>query len=222
MELESVICDRRSIRAYRPDPVPADEVRALLDEARWTPSWRNTQPWSVWVVTGATLARFREKVSAAIARRDTPQLELAHTTTDQWPASCWARAQDLLKTRAASLASAGEPSDTASGLARAGQLFGAPCLLVFGFEDCLADPYAAYDTGALVQSVCLAAHNRGLGTCVTATLVRYPSILRELLPGTEGKRFVVAVTLGYPDAQAAENTFARTRADLSELVTWVE
>lgn len=222
MELERVIRERRSIRAYRPDPVPPEEIRAILDEARWTPSWRNTQPWDIWVVTGAVLARFRDALSAAIARGDAPQLDLAHTATDAWPAVCWARAEELLRTRAASLDAAGQPSDSASGLARAGQLFGAPCLLVFGFEDCLADPYAAYDTGALVHSVCLAAHNRGLGTCITATLVRYPSILRRLLPGTEGKRLVVGVTLGYPDAHAPENTFPRARAGLDELVTWVE
>jgi hypothetical protein len=32
---------------------------------------------------------------------------------------------------------------------------------------------------------------------------------------------VVAVTLGHPQADAAANTFERSRADLDELVTWV-
>lgn len=222
MELEAVLRGRRSIRAYRPEPVPEEDLHAILEQAFWSPSWRNIQPWKVWVVTGEALARFRAGVVAAVARRDTPQLDLAHSVTAQFPAACKARAEELFRARADALEAAGEPSDTGSGLARAAELFGAPCLLVFGFEDCLADPYAAYDTGALVQSVCLAAYDRGLGTCITATLVRYPAVLREVLPDISGVRFVVGVTLGYPEPDAAENTFPRTRAALDEIVTWVE
>ena len=73
-------------------------------------------------------------------------------------------------------------------------LFGAPCPLVLGNEDRLADACADGDSGALVQSVCAAAHNRGLGTCIAATLARSPAILREMLPNSGGQRLVVGVT----------------------------
>ena len=100
-------------------------------------------------------------------------------------------------------------------------LFGAPCLLVLGFDDCLAEAYASFDTGSFVQNVCLAAFDRGLGTCIVATVIRYPVILRRMLPDAEGKRFVVSVTRGHPVADSPASTFARSRADLDELVTWV-
>ena len=116
---------------------------------------------------------------------------------------------------------AGEASGPAASMARMADCFGAPVLLVFGFEDCLAPAYASYDTASLVQNVCLAAHDKGLGTCQSTTLVRYPGLLRDLLPGSEEKRMVVAATLGYPDLDAPANTFARSRADLDEIVTWV-
>ena len=77
-------------------------------------------------------------------------------------------------------------------------------LLVFGFEDCLAEAYASYDTGAFVENVCLAAFDKGLGTCVIATVIRYPELLRRMLPGAGDKRFVIAVTLGYPDLKAPD------------------
>ena len=116
---------------------------------------------------------------------------------------------------------AGEVSGPAASMARMADCFGAPVLLVFGFEDCLADASACYDTASLVQNVCLAAHDKGLGTCQSTTLVRYAALLREMLPGSEEKKMVVAVTLGYPDPDAPANTFARSRAPLDELVTWV-
>ena len=104
--------------------------------------------------------------------------------------------------RAATLKAAGESADPAAAMARMADLFGAPCLLVFGFDECLAEAYASYDVASLVQNVGLAAHDKGLGTCIVATFVRYPDLLREQLPGAAGTRFVVAVTLGYPAAAA--------------------
>jgi nitroreductase len=127
-----------------------------------------------------------------------------------------------MRERTAALDAAGEPSDPESSLARMADLYDAPCLLIVGFDDCLSAGYASFDSGALVQSVCLAAHDHGLGTCVVATVVRYPDLLRRTLPDAADTRFVVAVTLGYPDTDAAINSFERSRAPLEEIVRWVE
>jgi nitroreductase len=219
MESESVIRGRRSIRAYEPEPVPEGVVREILDEARWAPSWRNTQSWNVWVLTGGALQRYKDEFRAAVERDDPAALDLPATV--EWPPACSTRIAATMKSRAATLEAAGEPAGPAAALARMADLFGAPCLLVLGFDDCLAEAYASFDAGAFVQNVCLAAYDRGLGTCIVATVVRYPDLLRGLLPGAEGKRFVVSVTLGVPVAGSPANTFARSRADLDELVTWV-
>jgi nitroreductase len=219
MEFESVIRGRRSIRAYKPDEVPAELIREILDAARWAPSWRNTQSWNVWVVTGDALERYKREVKAAAGRDDPAALDLPATA--EWPQACSARTAAIMRSRAATLEAAGEPSDPAAAQARMADLFGAPCLLVFGFDECLAEAYAGFDSGTFVQSVCLAAYDRGLGTCIAATVIRYPDILRRLLPGAEDKRFVVAVALGYAAAHHPANTFERSRADLGELVTWV-
>jgi nitroreductase len=219
MEFKDVIRGRRSIRAYTSDEVPADVIREILDEARWAPSWRNTQAWNVWVVSGGALERYKQEFKAAVERDDPAGLDLPATA--EWPQACSARIAGTMKSRAQTLEAAGEPSDPAAALARMANLFGAPCLLVFGFDDCLAEAYASFDTGSFVQNVCLAAYDRGLGTCIVATVIRYPEILRSLLPGAEAKRFVVAVTIGSADPESAANTFERSRADLDELVTWV-
>ncbi len=220
MEFETVLRGRRSIRAYTAEPVARELIEEILDEARWSPSWRNTQAWSIWVVTGEALKRFKERFKSAVDDGEPPSPDFV--PTNDWPAACSARTTSMMQARAASLAAAGEATDPAAALARMANLFGAPCLLAFGIEDCLAPEYASFDTGSLVQSVCLAAYDRGLGTCIVATIVRYPELLRELLPGSDGKRFVVGVTLGHPDYEAAANRFERTRAGLDELVTWVQ
>ena len=42
---------RRSIRKFKPDPVPKEQVEMILEAARWAPSGDNAQPWRFVVVT---------------------------------------------------------------------------------------------------------------------------------------------------------------------------
>jgi nitroreductase len=42
---------RRSIRSYRPDPVPEEKLEYVLEAGRLAPSWKNNQCWRFVVVT---------------------------------------------------------------------------------------------------------------------------------------------------------------------------
>ena len=50
MELYQVLEDRRSVRKYKPDPVPSEKLDRLLEAARIAPSWSNKQCWRFIVV----------------------------------------------------------------------------------------------------------------------------------------------------------------------------
>lgn len=50
MDLMEAIKRRRSIRKYRPDPVPEEALGTILEAMRWSPSWANTQCWELIVV----------------------------------------------------------------------------------------------------------------------------------------------------------------------------
>ena len=52
--------------------------------------------------------------------------------------------------------------------------------------------------------------------------VRYADALHELLPQAEGRRFVVGVALGHPDAGNELNRMERQRCPLGEVVAFVE
>ena len=86
----------------------------------------------------------------------------------------------------------------------------------------LVPDYACFDAALFVQSLRPAAHDRGLGTCILAMAVRHPDLLRQELPGAGDQAFVAGIALGYPQDQAAVNTFQRPRADLETFVTWVD
>ncbi|MGC9529883.1 MAG: nitroreductase family protein [Candidatus Bipolaricaulaceae bacterium] len=49
-EVLDAIRERRSVRAFKADPVEPDKVEAVLEAGRWAPSGKNTQPWRFIVV----------------------------------------------------------------------------------------------------------------------------------------------------------------------------
>lgn len=49
-EVLRAIKERRSIRAFRSDPIEPEKLEAILEAARWAPSGRNSQPWRLVVV----------------------------------------------------------------------------------------------------------------------------------------------------------------------------
>jgi nitroreductase len=68
MELMDAIKGRRSIRRYRPDPVPDGLVREALEAARWAPSAKNGQQWRFTVLTGESKAMFIEVFRAELEK----------------------------------------------------------------------------------------------------------------------------------------------------------
>jgi len=51
VDILDIIKSRRSIRKFRPEPVPEDIVDKILEAGRWAPSGLNNQPWRFAVVT---------------------------------------------------------------------------------------------------------------------------------------------------------------------------
>jgi nitroreductase len=221
MNVDEAIRGRRSIRRFLPEPVPEAMVWEIIEEARWAPSWANTQSWSIYVLSGEPLERFKS-ASAQMAESgaaSTPDLVMP---SGQWPDRMAARTKLLFERRAPFT-----PPPAGAGASKQGtppalpQLFGAPCFLVLAFDESLASDYACFDAGLLAQTICLAAYERELGTCIMAMSVRYPQLLRKELPELENERVVIGIALGYQDREAPINGFQRERAEVDELVTWV-
>lgn len=57
MDVIEAIKTRRSIRKYKPDPVEMEKLQAVLEAARWAPSWANTQCWEFIVVKNSETKR---------------------------------------------------------------------------------------------------------------------------------------------------------------------
>jgi len=71
---DEVIRQRRSVRAFKPDPVPLALVRELLESASKAPSGTNVQPWKVYVAAGEVRHALEREV---LAHRETDPADTA-------------------------------------------------------------------------------------------------------------------------------------------------
>lgn len=60
MGISEAINHRNSIRAFKPDPVPVDTLKQILEQSMRAPSWANTRPWEFAIATDKTLEEIRQ------------------------------------------------------------------------------------------------------------------------------------------------------------------
>jgi nitroreductase len=221
MELREAIKGRRSIRKFKADEIRRSLLEGIMEEARWSPSWGNTQPWEFYLITGQPLAELkrltREKeLAGGLSAPDIPMPE-------KWPESMKGRYGELGRLVLETLAIPREDKEARKRyhLGMTG-LFGAPCLLVACIPRDLRVEYAMLDIGLAVQTICLLAYDRGLGSCIMAAAVLYPDLLRSIAAIPDDRRVVVGVALGYPDASYPLNHFERPRAKMEDFTKWVD
>jgi nitroreductase len=220
MELEAAVRERRSIRKYRPDAIPRKLLEDLLQTARWAPSWGNTQPWELYVITGEPLEAFRKANVASMAaaeplRNDVPMPE-------KWPEQMKERYMEVGRAVVTSLGLKREDKEgRRQHQLNMAALFGAPCLIVATVPTDVLVEYAMLDVGLLLQTIALAAHDRGLGTCIMASSVHYSDLLRRHGAIPVDRRVIMGAVIGYPEREAPINQFERQRAGMDLFVKWV-
>ena len=221
MELADAVRGRRSIRKFKSQDVPKSVIMEILEEARWAPSWGNTQPWTLCVLTGSILAQFKEMnlrqtLAGAATASDVPMLE-------KWPDAMKARYGDLGKVL---LSAQGIQRDDKAGRVKYYQdmvsAFDAPCLILACISRDNLVEYQMLDVGLIIQTICLVAHDKGLGTCLLAAAARYPAEIRKIATIPDDQKIVVGIALGYPDSSFPLNNFERERAKPDEIIHWPE
>lgn len=193
--LLSLMRERRSVRRFRAEPLPAGTLERLLEAARWAPSASNRQPFRFLAIEDvASRTRMADLVREAV------QENLEKLAEDErGPAAAYA--------------------ENFVGFENA------PLVLATYFRnrnplaECLALP-ADWEVGAVssasaaIMNLLLAAHALGLGACwMTGPLVAAPR-LEAFLGVPTGWRLSAIIPVGF----AAETPAAPARRTVSQLL----
>ncbi len=60
MDVGEAVNKRKSIRAFKSDPVPAETLKKIIEGALHAPSASNSQPWELAIVSGAKLEEIKK------------------------------------------------------------------------------------------------------------------------------------------------------------------
>jgi len=210
---DAAITSRRSVRAFLDTPVPRDTIEDLLRVAARAPSGTNTQPWKVYVLTGASRAELVRKIQAAYddpAERARHQEEYAYYPTD-WVSPYVDRRRkvgwDLY-----GLLGIGK-TDKPRMHAQHGRnyaFFDAPVGLMFTIDRIMRQG-SWLDYGMFLQNVMVAARARGLDTCPQAAFMQFHRIITEHVGAPPSEMLVCGMSLGHADPGAPENALVTER-----------
>jgi len=195
--LIETLLTRRSIRRYKPDPVPREIIESLLTAGIWAASAHNRQPWRFAVVE--TQAQ-KETLARAMGARLRHDLE-----ADGVPESVI-------------------EIDTSRSYSR---ITGAPILIALCLSMADMDVYkdeqrnhheylmAVQSTAMAGQNILLAADDAGLGACWMCAPLFCPDVVHEALALPDDWQPQALLTIGYP-----AETREKTRRPLEPSVLW--
>lgn len=208
--LDRLLRERRSVRGFRRDPVPAELLERVLAMAQLAPSNCNVQPWTAHVVSGEAAERMRGVLheAAKSGTAMTPDFPL----TGAYPGHYRGRQIDAAKSlfAATNVAREDVAARTESFL-RNFRFFDAPHAM-FLFIPVWAGMREAADCGMYAQSFMLALVANGLASCAQGALSHHAAIVHRELGVGEEQKLLFGIAFGYADEAHPANS-ARTVRD---------
>jgi nitroreductase len=217
MDISEAINERKSIRAFKQDPISPDTLKRILEEAIRAPSWANTQPWEFAVATGKPLEEIRSIFLEKSKTSPSPDVPRPPEFPERYAARIRVLdKQNRLVTQ----------KDWDSRRVQNFRHFGAPAVIYlltrreFYYQPKGLNVWALYDCGAVAENIMLLATKHGLGTVVQAQAAAYPDVVRQVLSISDSKIIFLGIAIGYPDWENPINQFRTEREPLESIATW--
>ena len=221
MQFDDVIQGRRSIRGYKPEPVPKTLIEEILALAMRSPSSMNTQPWNYCVLTGEPLDRIRagntERNMAGVPH------SREFRTGEAFEGQHRDRQVGVAKQLFAAMGIARDDKEMRQDWVMRGfRQFDAPVSIVVTFDKSLdGGTIAHFDLGAVTYGLTLAAWSRGLGCVINGQGIMQSPVVREHAQIPEDQVIMTCVAMGWPDEDFSANAVVSERREVAEVARFV-
>ncbi|MFC1986084.1 nitroreductase [Chloroflexota bacterium] len=223
MDIVEAINGRKSIRAFKPDPIPLETLKQIMELALRAPSWANTQPWEFVIVGGRELEEIRRGFIERTEEEPAPDI----TRPQEFPELYDARRRTLTAKHHEIKGIRREDREGRGWWRLYGlRHFGAPIVIYicidrsFYFQGEGVNVWPIFDCGLVAENIMLLATKYGLGTVAQAQAVVYPEVLRKVLGIPDSKLIVLGIAIGYPIWDDPINQFQSEREPLEKVVKW--
>ena len=217
MDLVKTVKERKSVRAFKPDPVSRQTIEEILRLVTHAPSAINLQPWEFTVVMGEERERLSRRLIKAYHEK---QISCGPGNVKPLPKTVGKRGAKTLSMMNPFFEEMGV--DPAKFINEGScNFYGAPVAVIV----CLDDSFSKgglVDIGISLGYFLLTAHDFGLGTCPIGLITAYGDELKDELNISENKEVVVGIAVGYPDKEIPINRFRSPRDEPEKFVRWIE
>jgi len=211
---------RRSVRAFKPDPVPEALVREIIEISSRAASGGNLQPWRLYVLAGEA----RDAVVDAVASKqgekpfgDGPEYAIYPTDlTEPYRARRKKVAVDMYRLAGVDIKNREEQSKL---MARNFRFFDAPVGMFVTIDKQMGPPQFS-DLGMFITCIMLLARERGLHTCPQEAWAMWGATIREVIEVPDNELIFCGISLGYADDQQPVNQLETTRAGVDEFASF--
>ena len=218
---DEVVLGRRSIRGYKPDPVPKAVIREIIELAMRAPSSLNTQPWNFFVVTNEPLDRIR----AGNTERNLAGIPHSREfrTSEAYEGVHRERQIEIAKQLFGAMGIAREDrAGRKDWVLRGFRQFDAPACIVVTYDRSLVgNDIAPFDCGAVTNAIVNAAWSRGLGCVVNSQGIMQSPVVREHAGIPDDQLIQICIAIGYPDESFPANAVVSRRKPVDEAVTFI-
>ncbi|MCX6008245.1 MAG: nitroreductase [Chloroflexi bacterium] len=219
MDVIEAIKTRKSIRGFKKDPVSKETIHKILEAAIRTPSGMNTQPWEFVVAGGKALEQIREECGRLFNEGAFPTNDMLR---QPFEGVFKKRQVDLAVELFKLMGIAREDKEARKQwMSRGFRFFDSPCQIIIFADKELKYHLDMLGVGALCQTICLAALEYGLGTCIADQGIMYDQVWRKYANIPESKRLIAGISIGYPDPDFPANKLVSSREPVDSITTWL-
>jgi nitroreductase len=221
MTFDDVVLGRRSIRGYKPDPVPRALIEEIIALAMRSPSSMNTQPWTFYVLTGEPLDRIRagntERMIAGV-----PQSR-EFRTGEAFRGHHRERQIGVAKQLFAAMGIAREDKARRDDwVLRGFRQFDAPVCVIITYDRVLdGSDDTPFDCGAAATTLVNAAWSRGLGAVINSQGIMQSPVVREHAGIPDDQVIMKSIALGWPDHDFAANAVVSGRKPVADAAVFI-
>jgi len=216
MKVSEALATRKSVRAFKPDPVPAGTIRAILEQAARAPSGGNLQPWKVYALLGDARDELVRRVAERRKEKAMGELPEYHIYPPGLTEPYKTRRFRIGEAMYATMNIPREDKMARLGFFQGNwEFFGAPVGLIFTIDRQMQQGQWS-DLGMYLQSIMLLAREYGLHTCPQEAWAVWHSVIRDYLSVPENEMIFCGMAIGHADESHPVNGLVSERAPLEE------
>jgi len=217
MEIIQAIKERKSTRAFKPDPLTKEQIEEILNLVINAPSAINLQPWEFIIVMDEEKQRLSRKLIKAYKEK---QISCSPGNVKPLSETYSKRGVESFQLMNPYLARTGQDFNCFVNEGSC-NFYGAPVAVIMCLDNAFSKARLV-DVGIALGYFVLIAQSFGLSTCPIGLINAYEDEIKELLDIPDNKDVVIGIALGYGDTENPVNRFKTPRYSLDAFVKFVD